>query len=187
MGNKRLLVMGIGAALGLGAVVWAADVPQPRPGREDRPGQELGLTQAQVGQLEQLRSQERKAAIQRRADREIARLELHDLLRADTVDEKAVRAKARQLADLEAAAAVARGEAALALRKIVSAEQARKLMGRHGRHGRGARPGIGPGAGGRRGPGPQRMGPRSDAQPGPGAQAEPGDEPENLADTEDEL
>jgi Spy/CpxP family protein refolding chaperone len=184
MGNKRLLVMGIGAALGLGAAVWAADAPQARPGQEDRLAQELGLTQAQVGQLEQLRSQERKAAIRRRADREIARLELHDLLKAETVDEKAVRAKARQLADMEAATAVARGEAALALRKIVSAEQAQKLMGRRGRHGRGARPGIDPGAGGWRGPGPRRMGPRSDAQPGPGAQA---DEPEDLADAEDEL
>lgn len=183
MSKKTLLVMGIGVLVGLGAVVGAADRPQARPDRDDRL-KELGLSEAQIDQLEQLRSQERKAAIRRRADRAIARVELRDLLKADTVDEKAVRAKARQLADLESAGALARGEAAIALRKIVSADQAEKLLrARHQRRG-GAR--LGPDRGERRGPGAGRRGPRSDGQLQPGASAE-GDEPVDMAEAVDEL
>jgi Spy/CpxP family protein refolding chaperone len=129
MSKKSLLVMGLTALCGAG-LVWAAE-PQargPRPSREERLKQELGLTDVQIDQLQSLRLEERKASIRRRADRELLRIDLIELLKADAVDEKAVRAKAKQMADLEAQGTLARAERGLALRKIVSAEQAEKLM-----------------------------------------------------------
>jgi hypothetical protein len=89
-----------------------------------------------------------------------------------------VRVKAKQVADLQAAAANDRVESMLALRKIVNAEQAQKLMRfmhhakrMHGHAGPGMRgrgpmgPGGPGGAAGPRGRGfrPGRPGPRSDA------------------------
>lgn len=180
MSKKALLVMGIGVLVGLGAAVWAADRPQAGPDRERRL-EELGLSQAQIDQLQELRSQERKAAVRRRADRAIARLELRDLLKADPVDENAVRAKVKQLATLEAAGAMARGEAALALRKIVSAEQAEKLLReRHHRRG-GMR--MGPG---RRGPA-RHPGGRSEGRLEPGANDADADGAVDMAEAADEL
>lgn len=152
MSKKSLLVMGLAALCGAG-LVWAAEpqAPGPRASREERLKQELGLTDVQIEQLQQLRLEERKTSIRRRADRELLRIDLMELLKADAVDEKAVRAKAKQIADLEAQGILARAEQGLALRKIVSAEQAEKLMRARHRQ-RGPRPAQFRGPGGRRGP-----------------------------------
>lgn len=185
MSRKSLLVMGMATLVGAG-LAWAAD-PQargPRPGREERLKQELGLTDAQIDQLQKLKLEERKAAIRRKADRDLMRIELMELLKADAVDEKAVRAKARQMADLEAQAVQSRAEQGLALRKIVSADQAEKLMRLHRRHQRGQRPGDGRGGpeGLRRGPG----GPQGPRGPAMGDAGDGFDEDEPPADLADE-
>ena len=151
MSKKSLLVMGMAAVVGAG-LAWAQDPQERRPSRGERLQQELGLTEAQVDQLQALKLEERKAGIRRKADRDLLRIELMELLKADAVDEKAVRAKAKQMADLEAQAVLARAEQGLALRKVVSADQAEKLM-RLRHHQRGARAGDRQrGPHGRRGP-----------------------------------
>jgi len=125
--GKSLLALGFLAALGSGTAFVAAGERGPAQ-RTERLKQQLGLTDAQAEQLQSLRAETRKANIERRAQKQIARLELMDLLKAPVVDEAAVRAKARQLGDLQASAARARAEAGLALRKIVSPEQAASLL-----------------------------------------------------------
>jgi Spy/CpxP family protein refolding chaperone len=87
----------------------------------------LGLTEAQVSQIEKLRTDERRAAIQRRADTQLARLELEQLMKADPVDEKAIATRVKQLTDLHGAALRARVDGRLALKRILTPEQHEKL------------------------------------------------------------
>jgi hypothetical protein len=85
----------------------------------------------------------------------IARIELEEALDARTLDEKAVAAKQKALADLQVSALEARTNHRLALRRLLSPEQQekmRQLMRRRfadrgqrgGRAWRGQRPGRGP-------------------------------------------
>ena len=119
----------------------------PRTGREAFRA-ELGLSDEQVAAIRELRTQQRKDEGQRRADARAARLGLEQALSAEPVDEAAVAARVKTLADVEAASARARAENRLALRRLMSAEQYQKLAqsrsrvfgarshrGRHGRHG----------------------------------------------------
>lgn len=163
------------ALLGIACITlagWAfAQAPAPGAGRagagpagdrEARLRARLGLNDEQMEQLHKLKVDRQKAEVQHKAAVQVARLEMNELFRAATVDEKAVAAKLKVVSDLEVAGLKARIDERLALRKIVSSEQAeqieRMLIGRHraraavrakarqGRPGRG-----GPG----RGPGPQ--------------------------------
>lgn len=144
------------AALGVGAGAWSGLAhAQHGPGDPGGPHiaavqREAGLTDAQVGQLRKLMQDERKIAIRRRADLQIARMELEEQLDAPTVDEKVVAAKTKAVADLQAAGVKARVDHRLAVRKVVSADQfakMRALMRPHRReqfrefrgHGRGPR------------------------------------------------
>jgi periplasmic protein CpxP/Spy len=166
--RKQLLALAaLIAATGV-AMAAAPEGPKPEGSRKERRFEKanlkeaLGLTDVQVADLKKLRSEQQKKKIRQQADAKIARLELRDLLLAQTVDEKAVRAKAKQVADLQAAAASDRVEAMLALRKVVSAEQADKLMKmhHHRRQGPGQRRQLGHGPRGPRGQhGPQGPGP----------------------------
>lgn len=175
MSKKSLLVTGLAAAVIAAGLAGAAEPRERRLSREERLKQELGLTEAQVDQLQALKLEERKAGIRRKADRDLLRLEMMELLKADAVDEKAVRAKAKQLADLEAQAVLARAEQGLALRKVVSADQAEKLM-RQRHHQRGPRAGH-------RGRGPDgRPGPRGPAVGDGGDGLEQDEAPAELAD-----
>jgi len=100
-----------------------------RPGRvpmRQRLQQELGLTDAQVADLEKLRSEQQKRTIRARADRRIARLELEELLNVDAPDQKAIDAKLRQVADLEAGALRAWVDQQLAMRKVLTPAQFKK-------------------------------------------------------------
>ena len=63
---------------------------------------ELGLSQQQVDSLEKLRMDARRAAIQRRANAQVARLDLGGLLRSDPVDMAKVEAKVREVEKLRA-------------------------------------------------------------------------------------
>jgi len=96
--------------------------------RREQFQEKLGLTDTQMTQLHKLRTEQQEKAIRRRADLRVARLEMRNLLAAPTVDEQAVRAKAQQVGELLIAAARDLAEAGLALRRIVSADQAEKLL-----------------------------------------------------------
>jgi Spy/CpxP family protein refolding chaperone len=89
--------------------------------------QELGLSDQQLGQLQKLRLESRKSGIRRRADTQLARLNLREQLQAQSVDEKAVQARVKELSDLQAANLRARVDARLAMRKILTPEQQAKL------------------------------------------------------------
>jgi Spy/CpxP family protein refolding chaperone len=182
-----LLALGAVGALVLagGAVVAMNDAPPSPPGRPDLEvmKREAGLTDEQASQLQAIWRTERKQAVRRRADLRVARMELDDLLDAPKVDEKAVQAKVKELADLQGAALRARIDNRLALRRIVSAEQHDKLRALMQRRLRDRAP-MGPG-GRRGGPGPGRPGGpgpggRPD-RPGGGGDGEAGDD---LADLE---
>jgi len=161
MSKKVLAVVGVVA---LGAAVSVAAQGRKGPGRRGpavdaaQLKQELGLTDAQVSQMQKIRGEQRKLQIRRHADIQIARVDLHELLAAPAVDEKAVAAKTRELGDLQAAALKARVDGQLAMRKVLTAEQHEKLQQLHRQRGREPRP-AGPGPRGPRpGRGPGRPG-----------------------------
>ncbi len=175
MHSKLVIALGIAA---VGATVWAA-APE-RPANRPRPAsfkETLGLTEDQAAKIQALRVDFMKARIQHQAAVKVARLELAELMGANTVDEKAVQLKVKQLGDLQATGLKARVDHQLAVQKILTPEQRAKFKelrqrrgfmrarGRMGRRG----PGMGPG-----GPMPwrHRMGadaagdePEADAQP----------------------
>lgn len=166
MTNKMKLMAMVGV-LGLSGGLALAQAP---PGRgpqgppDRRPGmgfraltRELGLSDAQVAQIEKMRTDQRRAGIKRRADVELARLELRELLKAPTIDEKAVQARTKELGDLHAAGLRARVDAQVQMNKILTPEQRSKLEQmrqsrpprppREGRGGRSRRLGPPPGPG----------------------------------------
>jgi Spy/CpxP family protein refolding chaperone len=99
----------------------------------------LALSDAQVASIEKLMSEQRKTAVRQRADQEIARMDLEELMRADTLDEKAVDAKIRQVTELQAAALRSRVEQRVAMRKVLTPEQFQKWQQMRGRDDRGQR------------------------------------------------
>lgn len=130
--RKQVLVV-VGLMVGAGVALAARPDHGGRPARGKGPSvammkQELGLTDAQVGQIKKLRTDHAKVAIRGRADIQVARIELRDLLDASSVDEKAVAAKVKELSDLKAAALKARVDERLAYRKVLTAEQYGKLQ-----------------------------------------------------------
>jgi Spy/CpxP family protein refolding chaperone len=150
----RIKVLAVVAAVTLGAVALAAAQSGARAGRGMgvNPAvlqSELGLSDEQAAQIRRLVTDARKAEIRRRADMQIARIELEDMLSAPTVDEAAIAAHAKALGDMEAATLRARIESRLAVRRVLTAEQYQKMQqlkhravrAREGRPGR--RPGRG--------------------------------------------
>jgi Spy/CpxP family protein refolding chaperone len=93
----------------------------------------LGIDEAQAERLRQIQTEGRKQQIRNQAETQVARMELEELLLAEVVDEKAVVAKANQLAELQKAALRARVDHQLAMREILTADQARKLKAFRGR------------------------------------------------------
>ncbi len=85
------------------------------------------LTDEQRAELKKLRSGHARNRIRIEADVRILKMDLEELLAAPKVNEDAVRAKAAEMERLRAAAAKDRIEARLALRRVLTAEQAAKL------------------------------------------------------------
>jgi Spy/CpxP family protein refolding chaperone len=73
-----------------------------------------------------LRSEQQKRTIRSAADRRIARMELEELLNADTLDQKAIDVKLSQLADLETGKLRARVDQQVSMRKVLTPEQFKK-------------------------------------------------------------
>ncbi len=123
---------------------------------------ELGLTDEQAEKLRQTFTESRKAGIRTRADLQIRRMELHELLRAEKTDRDAAMKKVQEISDLRAQMMRQHVESMLAAKTILTPEQQKKIhammaerMSRRGegfRHRRGFRRGPG-GPGGFDGPG----------------------------------
>ncbi len=121
-------------------------VPWDGPGMRER----LGLTDEQAEQLRSERLEAAKERVKIGSQMRVARLELRELMSSPAPDEKAVMAKARQIGDLHTRLLEARVTHSLALKKILTPEQQRKL-----REMRAAERAHGP----RGGPAPHRLHP----------------------------
>lgn len=122
---SKTWILGVALSLGAGLPAWAGSPAGPRERVSLR--ESLGLNDEQADQWQKMRAEQRETSAQRRADQRTLRVELRDLLAAPTLDEGAVRAKARRLAELRAAAVQERIEARLALRKLLTPEQVDRL------------------------------------------------------------
>jgi len=172
-----ILIPILGVALVAGAAWSLAQAPDPDddplPGAEFESAQgampmmgpdlreQLGLTDEQAEKMRALWVEGMKNGIRSRSNMMIARLELEELMRADTPDRAAIDAKLRQLTDAQGALLRQHIEHRLAMHGLLTPEQrvkARTLMRHHMRQRmfqrRGTRgPGFGPGPGHGRGPG----------------------------------
>jgi len=128
------------------------------PGRGfGRLQEELGLTEEQRNKLHQQFLEGRKAAVKNRADLQIKRMELAELMRADNPDRAQIDRKLRELADLRYAMEKSRVDQHLGLLQTLTPEQRTKLKQfRERGFGRGPQGPGGPGPGPRR---PQRPSP----------------------------
>ncbi len=124
-----------------GGVMAAAQSHGPRgPARGDRAlrlKQELGLSDEQTTRLREIRESRQRDEIRRRADAEVAHLDLRRLLEAPTVDRKAVDAKVKEMADLHSAGLRARVDTMLSMREVLTPEQLQKWQSLEGERGRG--------------------------------------------------
>ena len=123
-------------AVVIGVVLFAAVAnaqPQGRmmhrekgPGFGMRLGDELDLTDAQKDQIHQIFLDARKKNIDTNAKQELARIELHELMMADTPDQKKIDAKVAELSQLHGAKMSARISSVLAVQKLLTPEQRKK-------------------------------------------------------------
>jgi Spy/CpxP family protein refolding chaperone len=178
---KRQILALVGVAALAGGLAYAQNPPAagPRGDRPERRGplmlkQELGLSDAQMAQIDKLHTDQQLAAIKRRADIQTAQIQLRELLKASAVDDKAVSALVKQLGDLHAAQIRARVDMQLQMKKILTPEQQEKL--KELRASRPGRPGQGRGT---------MRGPMFRRQQGPPRPDRPGTEdPRPLTDSD---
>ncbi len=128
-------------------------------------GEKLGLSAEQKDQIHKIMLDTRKRNIEAEAKGKIARIELHELLSADSPDQKKLDAKIAELTQFHGTMLRSHVETMLAIKKVLTAEQRAKLkelrpMMGFGRHNRMGGFGHGPGA-----MGPRHMGPRPGAAP----------------------
>lgn len=126
-----------GGHRGPGGLVFLAENPRLR--------QALGLTDEQVTRLHTIGVDAQKASIQTRADLELRRLELRELLRADNPDSNAILAKVDQINALQGNIAKARVQTLLSARSVLTADQLQKLKTLRQNRGFGRGPGQGQG------------------------------------------
>ena len=139
-------VMGCALILGglLALPVWAVDHGRgefgSRGGHGDGPGggmfgflhnermkAELGLTDEQADKLRETFMESRKAGIRTRADLQIRRMELHEILRAEKTDRDAAMKKVQEISDLRAQLMRQHVESMLTAKSILTPEQQKKV------------------------------------------------------------
>jgi Spy/CpxP family protein refolding chaperone len=89
--------------------------------------QELGLTPQQVDSLRKLGMDSRRAAIRRRADLQLAKLDLMSLRFSDPVDMGKIESKVREIEKFRGDGSIARIRTAEAAKAQLTAEQREKL------------------------------------------------------------
>ncbi len=87
----------------------------------------LGLDDKQKDALKALRSKTMKDMVKKRADKQIAAIELNDLLGKDPVDMKAVEASVKKNASLEADMFLAHIKAREEMKSILTPEQRKRM------------------------------------------------------------
>jgi len=109
--------------------------------------EKLGITAEQVGAIRKQESDFRKAQIRDRADLEVKRVDLRDLLEADKPDRAAIDSKLQEISTARLALEKSAIHYRLAMHEAITPEQRKKLhelMSERWRHGGGpARPGPG--------------------------------------------
>lgn len=125
---------------------------------------ELGITDEQAGKLRQIFTDSRKASIRNRAELQIRRMELHEIMMGDNANREAALKKVQEISDLRAQQMRTHVESMLAAKTVLTPEQQKKIhammadrMAHRGGGFRGRR-GFGRGSGGPDGPGEPRGG-----------------------------
>lgn len=115
---------------------------QMRRGPEGRPMQrratalaDLGLTDVQKADLRKARESARRDRLRKSTDLKIARLDLRSLMQAEKVDDKAVAAKLAELQAAQGALLKLRVDTALAMKRLLTPEQQKKLAAMRGARG----------------------------------------------------
>jgi Spy/CpxP family protein refolding chaperone len=103
----------------------------------------LGLSDEQVARLHKIGVDAQKASVQTRADMQLRRIELRELMRADNPDHDAIMAKLDQINALQGKTEKQRVEMMLSARGVLTAEQLKKLKTFMENRGAGAAPGGG--------------------------------------------
>jgi Spy/CpxP family protein refolding chaperone len=98
-----------------------------RMAENPRVRQYLGLTDEQVSRLHQIGLNERKAAVQNRADMELRRIEFGELMRADSPDHDAIMQKLDEMNALRGKMEKARVETLLSARAVLTPDQLKKV------------------------------------------------------------
>lgn len=113
--------------------------------------QKVGISAEQVAKIKQQESSFRKSEIRERADAAVKRVELRDLLSADTPDRKAIDAKLQELSTAQLAVEKSRIDFRLDMKNALTSDQRTKLRQalQERRQSRGPR--RGPGGSGQRG------------------------------------
>jgi periplasmic protein CpxP/Spy len=99
-------------------------------GKRRRGGVDLGLTDAQKADLRQSAETTRHERVQKSADLRQAKQDLRSLLRAETVDETAVNAKLAEVQAAQGALMKLRIDSVLAMKRILTPEQQKKMAER---------------------------------------------------------
>ncbi len=94
----------------------------------------LMLSDEQIAELKQHEFEYRKTKIQAKADKAIAKMELDRLAHSDTVDESAIRAVGQRLIEAKAKKIKAKIEAKIAVLKILTPEQRKRVKKMHSRY-----------------------------------------------------
>ncbi|MGC2422318.1 MAG: Spy/CpxP family protein refolding chaperone [Candidatus Acidiferrales bacterium] len=122
--------------------------------------EKLGITDEQAAKIRQQSSAFRISEIRSRADLQVKRIELRDLLTADTPDRAAIDSKLEEISAVRLASAKARVDYFLSMKDALTPDQRQKLKDMMMNRFRGRGPGgFGPGHPHRMGPGPQGTAP----------------------------
>jgi protein CpxP len=125
------LIAGCAAIMLVGSMAMA----QPRGGMMQRAQgeqkrqplwEQLGLTDEQKAQVRQIMLDTRKKNIDVEAKQKLARIELHELMGADTPDQSKINAKIAELSKLHETLMRNRIESHLAVQKVLTPEQRKK-------------------------------------------------------------
>ena len=140
---KRYLLPTLAAVI-IAGIALTADAQRRKPAKPEEPKKkvgnsergrraELNLSDEQKEKLAAIHSQAAKEGIRLRADQQIARLELQEMLQADQPNQAALNSKIEQLSELNRQMTKNRLQNMLAARAVLTKEQrmaARQMMGR---------------------------------------------------------
>lgn len=150
--KRSIFLCSVAVALLLSPVLSSAqpqDAPQNRPnprrpgdrpfmrGGDDQGPMSLGLSEVQQADIRNAREATRRDRLRKSTDLKIASMDLRSLLRSEKVDEKAVAAKLAEVQAAQGALLKLRVDAALAMKRILTPEQQKKMSAMRGDRGRG--------------------------------------------------